>query len=137
MPAGPVSAVDLAKWQEVQEDLRNLTLQRSLRFVAAAVLAPFGVSGVGRDADGTGPGLPTIAFGLALLLLAMGELTSIAVSGLLSKQRQAMEKDHPTLAPRGKPGRLARLLTVVSGPGLSTALYFLLGFAFIVASVLP
>src|SRR5687767_15410054 len=38
-----------------------------------------------------------ISFGLALLLLAIGELTSIAVSGLLSKQRQAMEKDHPSL----------------------------------------
>jgi hypothetical protein len=137
MPPGPVGAVDLAKWQEVQEDLRNLTLQRSLRFVAAAVLAPFGVSEVGRRADGAGPGLPTIAFGLALLLLAVGEMTSIAVSGLLSKQRQAMEKDHPALAPKGKPGRLARMLTIVSGPGLSTALYALLGAAFIAASVLP
>jgi hypothetical protein len=134
---GPVGAVDLAKWQEVQEDIRNLTLQRSLRFVAAAVLAPFGVSEVGRRADGSGPGLPTLAFGMALLLLAVGELTSIAVSGLLAKQRHAMEKDHPALAPKGKPGRLARLLTVVSGPGLSTALYALLGAAFIAASVLP
>jgi hypothetical protein len=135
--AGPVGVVDLAKWQEVQEDIRNLTLQRSLRFVAAAVLAPFGVSEVGRRADGSGPGLPTLAFGMALLLLAVGELTSIAVSGLLAKQRQAMEKDHPALAPKGKPGRLARLLTVVSGPGLSTALYALLGAAFIAASIVP
>lgn len=132
-----IDAVDLAKWQEVQEDLRQLTLQRSMRFVAAAVLAPFGVSGVGRDGDASGPGLPTLAFGIALLLLALGELMSIGVSALLAKQRQAMERGHPVLAPKGKPGRLARALTIVSGPGLSTALYALLGSAFVVARVLP
>ncbi|MFA5943257.1 MAG: hypothetical protein WC876_02195 [Candidatus Thermoplasmatota archaeon] len=135
--AGPVGAVDLAKWQEVQQDIRHLTLQRGLRFVAAAVLAPFGVSAVAEGGDVSGPGLPTIAFGLALLLLAFGELTSIAVSGLLARERQAMEKAHTALAPKGKPGRRARWLTIVSGPGLSTALYALLGAAFISASILP
>jgi len=132
----PISAVDLAKWQEVQEDMRQLTLQRSMRFVAAAVLAPFGVSGVGRDADASAPGLPALAFGIALLLLAAGELMSIGVSALLAKQRQAMESEHRVLAPKGKPGRLARALTILSGPGLSTALYALLGSAFIAARVL-
>lgn len=131
----PITAVDVAKWQEVQEDIRQLALQRSLRFVAAAVLAPFGVSGVGSEAESTGPGLTTLSFGIALLMLAAGELMSIGVSTLLVRQRRAMEHDHPGLAPKGKPGRLARALTIVSGPGLSTALYALLGSAFIAARV--
>lgn len=137
MAKASVDVVALAKWQEVQEDIRQLALQRGLRFVAAAVLAPFGVAGVGREADASGPGLSTVAFGVALLLLAVGELASIGVSTLLSKQRRAMEEEWPALAPRGKPGRLARLLTIVSGPGLSTALYALLGAAFIAGGVLP
>lgn len=137
MASGPVSTVDLAMWQDVQDDLRHLTLQRSLRFVAAAILAPFGVSGVKREAEGLTLGVPALAFGIALLLLAIAEMASLVQSGLLAKVRESMEKDHPALKPRGKKGRFARGLTLASGPGFSTALYALLGAAFVVASVLP
>ena len=130
-----VDPVTLAKWQEVQEDIRHLALQRSMRFVAAAVLAPFGVADLNRESDAAGPGVSSLAFGVALLFLAVGELTSIGVSGLLARQRKAMEEEWPALAPTGKPGRVARLLTIVSGPGLSTSLYALLGAAFLTARV--
>lgn len=135
MPPGPVGAVALAKWQDVQQELRHLTLQRGLRFIAAAVLAPFGVSSIGRDQGSAGPALSSWAFGLALLLLALAELASMVESALHARERAEMERRHTALKPKGKPGRLARLVTLVSGPGFSATLYALLGAAFILASV--
>ena len=134
--AGPVGALDLARWQDLQQEIRHLTLQRGMRFVAAAVLAPFGLSGVGNDADRSGPAVSALAFGIALLVLAVAELATMIEAGIHVKERQVMEKTHPALAPKGKRGRFARLLTVASGPGFSTILYALLGGVFLVASVL-
>lgn len=136
--SGPVSAVDLARWTDVQQEIRSLALQRGLRFVAVAVLAPFGVSGVAREEDGSGPAMSALVFGIALLFLAIAELASMAQSALRVRERSDLEKAHPSLAPRGKPSRLARAFAFVSGPGFSTALYALLGAAFIVGgSLMP
>lgn len=133
---GPVSAVDLARWQDAQEEIRHLTLQRGVRFIAAAVLAPFGISGVGHSGD-KGGNVSPIAFGVALLLLALAELASLVETNLLSQNRKAMERAHPVLAPKGQRGRAARMLELASGPGFATLLYFVLGVGFIVASLLP
>lgn len=132
-----VGALALAHWQDVNAEIRSLSLQRGLRFIAAAVLAPFGVAGIGREGDGSGPGLSSIAFGVALLFLAVAELASMAQSALWLKRRQELEDGHPGLSSEGKPGRLARALAFASGPGFSTALYALLGAAFIVGGNLP
>ena len=137
MSPGPISATDLALWQDANAEIRSLAQQRALRFVAVAVLAPFGVSGIGREGDGSGPGLSSVVFGITLLLLAVAELAAMGQSGLWIRRRSELEKTHPALAPRGKHGRLARGLAFVSGPGFSTALYALLGAAFIVGGSLP
>lgn len=135
-PGMQVSAVDLARWVEVNQEIRGLALQRGLRFVAVAVLAPFGVSGIARKEDGSGPGLSALVFGIALLFLAIAELASMAQSALRVAERLDLEKAHPRLAPKGKPGRFARTFAFFSGPGFSTALYALLGAAFIVGGSL-
>ena len=136
MASGPVSALDLAKWTDVQHEIRSLALQRGLRFIAVAVLAPFGVSGLAREQDGGGA-LSSVVFGVALLFLAVAELASMAQAALRVRERSDLEKAHPALAPKGKPSRLARAFAVVSGPGFSTALYALLGAAFVVGASLP
>lgn len=130
-----MAAVDLAKWHDVQHELRNLDLLRGLRFIAVAVLAPFGVSGFERER--AGPDLSTLVFGVTLLFLAISEVASMAQAGLSMAQRAEFEKAHPALATKGKPGRLARGLTFIAGPGFSTALYALLGAAFIVGGSMP
>ncbi|MHB1262758.1 MAG: hypothetical protein ACYC2H_13705 [Thermoplasmatota archaeon] len=132
---GPVGTVALAKWQDVQAELRNLALQRGLRFIAVAVLVPFGVSGVERER--VGPNLSAVVFGVALLFLALAELASMLQTGLRMAQRRDLEKADPALATKGKPGRTARYLAFLSGPGSSTALYALLGAAFVVGGSLP
>lgn len=129
-----VSALTLARWQELQQELRQLSLQRGLRFVAVAVLAPFGVTATDKDAPGRE--LSMWAFGLALLLLALAELASLAESGVHARQRMELEKSHPELAPKGDAGRWARTLAFVSGPGFSTALYALMGGAFLAGGLL-
>lgn len=126
------SPSDLAKWTALQEDMRALSVQRALRFVAASILAPFGTADIGR----TGTGISAWAFAIALLLLAVAEMAAMAQAGLLAKQRSDFEKEHPTLAPRSKPGRQARLLGLVSGPAFSTALYALLGAGVIVGHIM-
>jgi hypothetical protein len=134
---GPVGGTDLALWQDVNAEIRSLAQQRGLRFVAVAVLAPFGVSGIGREEDGSGPGVGSVVFGVTLLFLAIAELASMAQSALWMRRRADLEERHPALRQDSKPGRLARLLAFVSGPGFSTALYALLGAAFIVGGSLP
>lgn len=133
--AGSVTTLDLAKWQDVQGELRNLALQRGLRFIAVAVLVPFGVSGGERET--TGPDLSAVVFGVTLIFLAVAELASMAQTGLRMAQRRELEKADPVLATKGKPGRTARSLAFLSGPGSSAALYALLGAAFIVGAALP
>lgn len=133
---GPVSAVDLARWTDLQHEIRGLAMQRGLRFIAVAILAPFGVSGISRE-ERVGPSLSTVVFGVTLILLAVAELVSMVQSGLRAAERRDLEKQHPALAPRGKPSRLARMFAFVSGPGFSTALYALLGAAFVVGGSLP
>lgn len=123
----------LAQWGELQADMRTLALQRALRFVAASILAPFGAADVSR----TGTGVSAWAFAVALLLLAVAELASIAQAGLLQKQRTELERQHPGLAPVSKPGRRARVLGFIAGPAFSTALYALLGAGVVVAHALP
>ena len=129
-----VSALVLARWQELQQEIRQLALQRGLRFVAVAILAPFGVTAM--DKDTPGKEISFLAFGLTLLLLAVAELASLAESGMHVRQRRDLEKAHPELAPQGKPGRFARTLAFVSGPGFSTALYALMGGAFLAGTAL-
>ena len=124
-----VSPLTLARWQDLQHAMRQLALQRGLRFVAVAVLAPFGITAV--DEEAPGKELSFLAFGLTLLLLALAELASLAESGLHARNRNDIEKAHPELSPKDKPGRLARTLAFVSGPGFSTALYALMGGAFL------
>lgn len=125
-----VPQLALARWQDLQHEIRQLALQRGLRFVAVAILAPFGINAMDRRTAGVR--LSYWAFGLTLLLLAFAELASLAQSGLHVREREALEKEHPELAPKGKRGRWARLLDFVSGPGFSTALYALMGGAFLV-----
>ena len=137
MAARSVDALALAKWIDVQQEIRSLSLQRGLRFIAVAVLAPFGVSGIRRADDDGGPAVSSVVFGVALLFLALAELTSMVQSGLQMAERARLEKEHRALAPRHPPGRLARALTRISGPGFSTALYAVLGAAFIVGGSLP
>lgn len=129
-----MSALALARWQDLQQEIRQLALQRGLRFVAVAILAPFGVGAM--DEDTPGQRLSFLAFGLTLLLLAVAEMASLAESGLHVRARQDLERQHPELAPKGKPGRFARLLAFVSGPGFSTALYALMGAAFLAGAAL-
>jgi hypothetical protein len=129
-----VSAVTLARWQELQASMRELSLQRGLRFIAVAVLAPFGVTATDKEAPGRE--LSLWAFGLTLLFLALAELASLAESGMHAKQRDELEKAHPELAPKGDAGRLSRLLALASGPGFSTALYALMGGAFLAGGIL-
>ncbi|MEK6975785.1 MAG: hypothetical protein AABY18_05535 [Candidatus Thermoplasmatota archaeon] len=130
-----VSSVALARWEDVQAELRNLTLQRGLRFIAVAVLVPFGVSGVEKER--AGPNLSAVVFGVTLLFLAVAEVASMVQSGLRMAQRRDLEKADPILATKGRPGRLARALGFLSGPGASAALYALLGAAFILGGALP
>ena len=131
---GPVAALALAHWQDVQAELRTLSLQRGLRFIAVAVLVPFGVTAVGEETPG--PNLSSFVFGITLLFLAIGELASMAQSGLRLRQRADLEKAHPGLAVKGKPARWAHALGFVSGPGFSAALYALMGAAFIITGSL-
>lgn len=125
------SARVLAQWSQLHADMRALANQRALRFVAAAILAPFGAADMGR----TGRGLSAWAFAAALLLLAVAEMAAIAQAALLQKQRTEFEETHPALAPHSKPGRRARILGWVSGPAFSTALYALLGAGVVAAHV--
>jgi len=129
-----VDALTLAKWQDLQSEIRHLTMQRGLRFVAAAILAPFGAANVGKSAaEG---GVSSWAFGSALFLLALAEMAALVQTGLHERERARMEKAHPALAPHGKPNKGARLLGLFSGPGFSTALYALLAGGIIVAATL-
>lgn len=127
-----LSAVALARWQDLQQEIRQLALQRGLRFIAVAILAPFGVNAMDKDTPGRE--VSFVAFGLTLLLLAIAELASLAESGMHIRRRKDLEEAHPELAPSGKPGRLARTLAFASGPGFSTALYALMGGAFLVGA---
>lgn len=124
-----VSGLTMARWEQVQAEIRQLALLRGLRFVAVAILAPFGVSAVGRESPGRD--LSFFVFGLTLLLLALAELSSMLQSGLQVRLRQDLEKSHPELRPQGTPGRWSRALSFTSGPGFSTALYALMGGAFL------
>jgi hypothetical protein len=130
-----VSALALAHWEDVQSELRTLSMQRGLRFIAVAVLVPFGLTAVGEEQPG--PDLSSVVFGVTLLFLAIGELASMAQTGLRLRQRNDLEKAHPELAVKGKPARWAHALGFVSGPGFSAALYALLGAAFLVGASLP
>src|ERR1051326_2784304 len=121
-----VDAVALARWQDLQAEIRHLGLQRALRFVAAAVLAPFGAANLGGG-DGHASRVSGLAFGVALFLLAVAELAAIAQASLHGKERKEMEKRYPALAPKDEPSRLARWLAFVPGPAFSPALYALLG----------
>ena len=127
-----MNPVILARWTDLQQEIRHLALQRALRFVAASILAPFGAANVGSAAGR----ISTWAFAGALLLLALAEVSAIAESGLRQKERQRLEHEYPELAPHTKPGRWARLLGFVSGPPFSTALYCLLGGAIVVANAI-
>lgn len=129
-----VSPLTLARWQDLQASMRELSMQRGLRFIAVAVLAPFGV--IATDNDASDGELSLWAFGLTLLFLALAELASLAESAMHARQRESLEKAHPELAPRGAAGRLSRLLAIASGPGFSTALYALLGGAFLAGGIL-
>lgn len=129
-----VSALTLARWQELQASMRELSLQRGLRFIAVAVLAPFGVTATDKDAPGREISL--WAFGRTLLFLALAELASLAESGMHAKMRDQLEKAHPELSPQGHAGRASRLLALASGPGFSTALYALMGGAFLAGGIL-
>lgn len=129
-----VESVVLMRWQDLQSEIRHLALQRGLRFVAAAILAPFGAANVGRGGDGSTPHVSGLAFGMALFLLAVAEMAAIAESGLHVHERKQLEKRHPALAPDTKPNRVARALAFLSGPAFSTALYALLGAAVVIAS---
>ncbi len=133
--SSPVSALHLARWQDVQAELRNLALQRGLRFIAVAVLVPFGVSVVSKER--AGPDLSALVFGVALIFLAIAELASMVQAGLRMAQRRDLEKADPALATSGTPGRLALALAFASGPGSSAALYAILGAAFFVGGALP
>ena len=133
--SGTVSPLVLAHWEDVQAELRNLALQRGLRFIAVAVLVPFGITAVGKEAPG--PDLSSVVFGITLLFLAIGELAALGQSGLYVRQRKELEKAHPALVVPGKPAKLARGLEFVSGPGFSSALYALLGPAFLLGGALP
>jgi hypothetical protein len=129
---GYVSPLVIARWEDLQAEIRNLSVQRGLRFVAASVLAPFGAANVGNAQPG--PHVPALAFGVALFLLAVAEMAAIAESRLHVKARKQLEKEYPALAPEGDSTKMSRLLSHVSGPAYSTALYALLGAAVIVAN---
>lgn len=124
----------LVRWKDLQAEIRHVALQRGLRFVAACILAPFGATHVGEDAEAGG--VSAWAFAAALLLLAIAELAAIVQTGLHTKERSKLEKDNPALAPHGKPSRQARLLGFISGPAFSTALYALLAGAIIAGAAL-
>ncbi|MEA3136737.1 MAG: hypothetical protein QOJ26_860 [Thermoplasmata archaeon] len=132
----PVTPVVLAQWKDLQDGIRHLGIQRGLRFVAACILAPFGASDLQDKGDGSGAHVTGFAFGIALFLLAIAELAAIGESSLLAKMRMKMEKHHPALAPHDEPSRWARVLSIVSGPGFSTALYAILGAAVVVGYAL-
>jgi hypothetical protein len=107
-------------------------MQRGLRFIAASILAPFGAAKV--NGSEPGPHLPALAFGVALLLLAIAEMAAIAESSIHVKARKKMEKESPSLAAPEDETKLARALAHVSGPAYSTALYALLGAAVLLAN---
>lgn len=132
---GPVGALALAHWQDVQSELRTLSLQRGLRFIAVAILVPFGITAVGKESPG--PDLSSLVFGITLIFLAMSEFAAMAQSGLRLRQQADLEKAHPGLKVNGKPARWAHALGFVSGPGFSAALYALLGAAFLIGGSLP
>ncbi|MHB8633445.1 MAG: hypothetical protein ACYDBQ_05675 [Thermoplasmatota archaeon] len=122
------------RWQDLQAEIRHVAMQRGLRFVAASILAPFGAANVGK---GSNSGVISAwAFAVALLLLAMAEVAAIVQTGLHQRERTRLEKENPALAPRGKPGRGARFLGILSGPAFSTALYALLAGAIIAAATI-
>lgn len=126
--------VALARWQDVQAEIRHVATQRGLRFVAAAFLAPFGAANVGKDA--ASGGVSSWAFAVALLLLAVTEVAAIVQTSLHQRERTRLEKENPVLAPHDKPSRQARLLGFVSGPAFSTSLYALLAGAIIAAATI-